>query len=252
VQDSPATWKSWLSLAELWYNSSYHSAIGCSPFKALYGYEPKVGAIPAVTPATSTSAFEVISNRELHLQSLKQHLADAQNRMKVMADKKRRDLQFQVGDQVLLKLQPYTQSSVANRPYPKLAFKYYGPYTVSARIGNVAYKLQLPPDSKIHDVFHVSQLKPFIADYTPVYSDLPATTDIEAANAVPEAIVSRRLVKKGSAAIPQVLIKWSGLPDASATWEDYHVLRRRFPDAPAWGQAETRAGGDVTPPKTSG
>jgi hypothetical protein len=120
--------------------------------------------------------------------------------MKVMADKKRRDLQFQVGDQVLLKLQPYTQSSVANQPYPKLTFKYYGPYTVSARIGK--YKLQLPPDSKIHDVFHVSQLKPFIADFIPVFSDLPATTDIEATNAVPEAIISRRLVKKGSAAIP--------------------------------------------------
>ena len=135
VQDSQTTWKSWLSLAELWYNSSYHFAIRCSPFKALYGYEPKVGATPATTQSTSPSVAEVISNRELHLQSLKQHLSGAQNRMKVMAGKKRSDLQFQAGDQVLLKLQPYTQSSVANRPYPKLAFKYYGPYTVSACIG---------------------------------------------------------------------------------------------------------------------
>jgi len=118
-------------------------------------------------------------------------------------------------------------------------------------LGKVAYRLNLPTDSKIHDVFHVSQLKPFIADFTPVFSKLPMTTDIEAANAVPEAVLSRRLVKKGNAAIPQVLIKWSGLQDASATWEDYHVLHQRFPEAPAWGQAASQAR-DVTPQKTSG
>ena len=46
VQDSPTTWKSWLSLAQLWYNSSFHSSLGCSPFKALYGYEPNLGLHP--------------------------------------------------------------------------------------------------------------------------------------------------------------------------------------------------------------
>jgi hypothetical protein len=101
--------------------------------------------------------------------------------MKLMADKKHSDLQFQVGDQVLLNLQPYTQSSVANRPYPKLSYKYYGPYVVTERIGKVASRLELPQDSKIHPIFHVSQLKPFIADYSPVFSELPVTMDIEAA-----------------------------------------------------------------------
>jgi hypothetical protein len=61
--------------------------------------------------------------------------------MKQLADRTRNDFQFAVGDQVPLKLQPYTQSSVANRPYLKLAFKYYGPYTVLDKIGSVAYKL---------------------------------------------------------------------------------------------------------------
>jgi hypothetical protein len=64
MQDSPKTWKSWLSLAELWYNSSFHTSLNCSPFKALYGYEPSVGAIPSVPSTTSPSVTEVIESRE--------------------------------------------------------------------------------------------------------------------------------------------------------------------------------------------
>jgi len=181
------------------------------------------------------------------LKALKENLARAQNRIKVMADKHRTDIEFQVGDQVLLKLQPYTQSSMANRPFPKLSYKYFGPYLITERIGLVAYRLKLPDDSKIHDVFHVSQLKPFVAAYTPVFSELPFTTNIEATAALPGKILERRLVKRGNAAIPQVLIQWTGLPPTSTTWEDYNVLRQRFPHAPAWGQASTSAVGDVRP-----
>ena len=63
---------------------------------------------------------------------------------------------FQVEEQVLLKLQPYVQKSVASLPYPKLAFKFFGPFAVIAKINPSAYKLDLPPDSRIHPVFHVS------------------------------------------------------------------------------------------------
>lgn len=100
-----------------------------------------MGTPTAMQPSTHVSVSELVANWELHLQSLKEHLTTAQNRMKTMADRKRCDLQFQVGDQVLLKLQPYTQSSVVNRPYPKLAYKYFGPFRVLERVGMVAYRL---------------------------------------------------------------------------------------------------------------
>lgn len=71
-------------------------------------------------------------------------MAKAQNRMKQHADSKRSDRNFEVGDMVFLKLQPYYQTSVAIRRNLKLAAKFYGPFEVVRKIGKVAYGLKLP------------------------------------------------------------------------------------------------------------
>jgi hypothetical protein len=97
------------------------------------------------------------------------------------------------------------------------------------------------------NAFTTGGFQSWIRHCTPVFSELPVTTDIEAAAAMPDKIIQRRLVKRGNSAIPYVLIQWIGLPATSATWEDYNVLRQRYPQAPAWGQAGSSAGGDVTP-----
>jgi hypothetical protein len=125
VHDNPKRWKHCISLAEIWYNACLHSSLGCSPFKALYGYEPDIGFSIAPTQDTPTEALTWVTERDAHMQQLKENLARAQNKMKQLADRHRVDRQFQVGEQVLLKLQPYAQSSVVNRPYPKLAFKFF-------------------------------------------------------------------------------------------------------------------------------
>jgi hypothetical protein len=79
--------------------------------------------------------------------------------MKRHADKGRSERVFQVGAEVFVKLQPYIQSSLAPRANHKLAYKFFGPFRVLYRIGSIAYKLEFPPSSSIHPMFHVSQLK---------------------------------------------------------------------------------------------
>jgi len=79
VYNSPKLWRQWLPLAELWYNSSLHTSLGCSPFKALYGYDPDLGVLPAsdLPPTTEVSVMELIQDREQHMDMLKEQLTIA-------------------------------------------------------------------------------------------------------------------------------------------------------------------------------
>lgn len=87
---------------------------------------------------------------------LKENLKKAQERMKLYVDSKRTEWVFEEGAWIYLKLQSYRQSSVAIRRNLKLAAKYYGPYQILRKIGQVAYELKLPDGVRIHPVFHVS------------------------------------------------------------------------------------------------
>jgi hypothetical protein len=207
VQDNPKHWRRWLAMAEFWYNTSYHSAIDSTPFKALYQVEPNFGAMPNIAVASDSPVAETAAEYNVQIELLRAQLLRAQARMKKNADKNRSERQFQVGEQVLLKLQPYAQHSVVNRSCHKLSYKYFGPYSVLERVGAVAYKLQLPDEAHIHPVFHVSQLKPFTPSYAPVFGDLPRPPDLAALDVAPSAILHRRLVRTGNEAAPQILVK---------------------------------------------
>ena len=248
VSQSPRQWKTWLPQAKFWYNTAFHSSLGCSPFKALYGYDPMVGAMVDAKVKPPVSIAEFVTDRQLQCGLLRDQLARAQLRMKQNADLKCTDVEFQVGDQVLLKLQPYVQNSVVSKPFPKLALKYYGPFSVLEKVSMTAYKLALPPDSLIHPTFHVSQLKPFRPDFTPVYSSLPSSVDLHFVELEPEQVLARWLVKKGNAVIPQVLIKWSKFLEASATWEDYNVVKERFSGCTGVGSRQFFSGGRCNAP----
>jgi hypothetical protein len=174
---------------------------------------------------------------------LQQHLERQQMRMKNQADKHRTERHFAEGDWVYLKVHPYVVTSVADQGTRKLALRFYGPFQVLKKVGKVAYKLALPETSKIHLVIHVSQLKKAVGKNTVVEDNLP---EVKSPEPYLEIILGTRWRKQDNGAPrQQVLIRWQGLSDALATWEDQEELELKFPEHPAWGQAGSQDGGNV-------
>jgi hypothetical protein len=128
VNACPSKWSQWLSLAEYWYNTSYHSAIGRSPFQALYGYEPRHFGVTADNVVAVPDLSMWLQGRQTMNALLRQQLSRSRNRMKKQEDKNRSERQFAVGDSVFLKSQPYVQTSLAPRSNQKLIFKFFGPF----------------------------------------------------------------------------------------------------------------------------
>lgn len=134
--------------------------------------------------------------------------------MKTQADKHHSVREFKPDDMVYLKAQPYVQTSLANRSSNKLAFRFFGPYKILDKIGESAYKLELPPNCQVHPVFHVSQLKKAAPQSITVSTELPDHTN---QLQVPLAILDRRLHQQNDTVTPQVLLKWSYLPSSLTT-----------------------------------
>jgi hypothetical protein len=113
VHACPKQWIKWLALAEFWYNTSHHSALGHSPFEVLYAHKPRHFDLQEQDMCQHKDLHSWLQDRELMSALIRQHLLRAQAQMKQQADKKRSDISFSVGDKVFIKLQPYVQSSLA-------------------------------------------------------------------------------------------------------------------------------------------
>ncbi|XP_075081403.1 uncharacterized protein LOC142166319 [Nicotiana tabacum] len=160
---------------------------------------------------------------------LHDNLTKVQARMQVYTDRKRKERNFEAEDWVFLKLQPYRQSSVAVPRNLKLSARYFGPYEVIQKIGSIAYKLRLPEGSKIHHVFHVSQLKKKIVEKVFSTQDPPHCTTDGQILTEPLKILDRHMVKKHNRVVSEVLMQWANLASEEAIWEEYSFLRSQFP-----------------------
>lgn len=118
--NSPRRWIHWISLAEWWYNTSYHTSLLMTPFQALYGFSPPMVAEDIMPDVPDLRIQEQLKNRQVATQVIKDNLIKAQARIKHQADKRRVEREFTIGDMVYLKIQPYRHSSLSNHRCLKL------------------------------------------------------------------------------------------------------------------------------------
>lgn len=156
-------WDEKLSLIEFAYNNSYQASIKMSPFDALYGKQCRT---PFYWDEVGEHRLEVSDDVERikeQVKIIRERLKAAQDRQKSYADNRRKDLQFEVGDWVFLKLSPWKGVMRFGRR-GKLSPRYIGPYEIVEHVGPVAYMLALPSNlSRLHGVFYVSMLVYFLS-----------------------------------------------------------------------------------------
>ena len=167
------SWDTHLSLMEFTYNNSYQSSIGMAPFEALYGRKCRTPVCWDEVGERRLIGPELVKLTLDKIQIVRDRLKIARDRQKSYEDKCRRDLQFKVGDRVFLKFSPWKGVLRFGRR-GKLRPRYIGPYEIIARVGTVAYRLDLPPElSKVHNVFHVFMLRKYIPDPSQVLKNRP-------------------------------------------------------------------------------
>ena len=168
--------------------------------------------------------------------------------MKQQADQHRSERNFEVGDWVFLRLQPYKQISIKQqKKNNKLSPRYYGPYQIMQKIGSVAYKLELPPTTKIHLVFHVSCLKKVIGQNICTQTILPKLDEEGRIILEPECILQTRTKKLRNKTLTQYLIQWKNLPVEEATWENEDFIQKNQHLVSIEDNASFKRGGMLRP-----
>ena len=167
VLDFKESWDQYLALIEFAYNNSYQKTIGMAPYEALYGrkcqtplYWNEVGERKII----AVENVPWIEDAYEKVKVIRQRIQTAQSRQKSYSDNKRRDLEFAEGDRVFLKVLP-RKGMIRQGKWGKLGPRYVGPFEILQKVGQVAYRLQLPASlGGMHDVFHISRLKKYCSD----------------------------------------------------------------------------------------
>lgn len=161
---------------------------------------------------------------------IQQRIKETQDRQKSYADNRRRDLEFEIGDFVLLRVSPF-QNVIRFGKKGKLSPRYIGPFQIQDKVGPVAYQLILPMElKKLHDVFHVSQLRKYIADPSHVIQLEPVQIQEDLSNE--EQLVQildnkEKFLRNKTVNLLKIL--WRSHAIEEATWETEEDMRQNYP-----------------------
>ncbi|CAM8937356.1 unnamed protein product [Rhodiola kirilowii] len=229
INEQQTNWVELLPWAEYSYNTAWHSSIGMTPFEAVYGRKA-TDVIPYTTGDSKVSALDdMLQHKMTILDQLKGNLRKAQQRMVQQANQHRANVEYEVGDWVIVRLQPYRQSTVRNQRTTKLTRRYYGPFEVVQRIEKVAYRVSLPEGAKIHNVFHVSLLKKWHGQSQGAVTSWPQEFFESHPLVQPAKVLGFRTIVRRGKTWPQHLIQWEQQTVEDATWEDEVELARDYP-----------------------
>jgi hypothetical protein len=222
-------WDQKITAIEFAYNNSVNPSTGYSPNFLLFGEHPRTHATLTMEQLQDSSANDAatafIAGNQAAIAKAKQHLLIAQERQTRYANKKRRDFQYQVGDQVLLSTANLSLQTSAVR---KLSAKWIGPFKIIQRISSTAYRLEMPAKYRMHKVFHVSLLKPYLQSTRfPARRPLrpPPLADQGDDVFLVERLLERRVRKLGRNTVIEYLVLWQGYPSYEATWESAAQLK---------------------------
>nr|ABA93462.1 retrotransposon protein, putative, Ty3-gypsy subclass [Oryza sativa Japonica Group] len=228
--DFGGAWDKSLPYAEFSYNNSYQASLQMAPFEALYGRKCRTPLFWDQTGERQLFGTEVLAEAEEKVRIIRERLRIAQSRQKSYADNRRRELTFEAGDYVYLRVTPL-RGVHRFQTKGKLAPRFVGPYKILERRGEVAYQLELPSNMiGIHDVFHVSQLKKCLrvpeeqadSEHIDIQEDL---TYVEK----PVRILDTSERRTRNKVTRFCRVQWSHHSEEEATWEREDELKAAHP-----------------------
>ncbi|GJU50731.1 putative reverse transcriptase domain-containing protein [Tanacetum coccineum] len=219
-----------IALFEFSYNNSYHASIKVAPFEALYGQKCRSPVCWAEVGEVQLTGPEIVQETTEKIIQIRKKIQAAHDQQKSYDNLKRKPMEFQVGDRVMLKVSPW-KGVVRFGKRGKLNPIYVGPFKVLAKVEAVAYKLELPQElSRVHNTFHVSNLKKCYAD-EPLAVPLDGLHIDDKLHFVeePVEIMDREVKRLKQSRIPIFKVRWNFRRGPEFTWEREDQFRKKYP-----------------------
>nr|GEX52377.1 reverse transcriptase domain-containing protein [Tanacetum cinerariifolium] len=230
VIDFESIWDRHLPLVEFSYNNSYHASTKAAPYEALYERKCRSPICWSEVGDSQLTGPKLIRDKTEKIVQIKNRLLTVRSRQKSYADKRAKPLKFEADDMVLLKVPPWKRN-VRFRKREKLSPRYNGPFRIAARVGHVAYTLELPEELKqIHNTFHVSNLKKCLAECDIVVPmDKIQLDDKLHMIEEPVKVVDREVKRLKQSRIPIVKFCWNSQRGPGFTWERENQIKKKYP-----------------------
>ncbi|GJW24245.1 putative reverse transcriptase domain-containing protein [Tanacetum coccineum] len=230
VLDFGKNWDIHLPLVEFSYNNSYHTSIKAAPFKALHRRKCRSPVCWAEVRDAQLTGPAIIHETTEKIVQIKSRIQVARDRQKSYANIRRKPMVFQVGDRVMLKVSPW-KGVVRFGKRGKLNPRYVGPFKVIERVRTVAYKLELPQQlSRVHNTFHVSNLKKCLSDESLVIplEELRVDDKLHFVEE-PVEVMDREIKQLKRSRIPIIKVRCNSKRGPEFTWEREDQFKQKYP-----------------------